>query len=64
MPALTLRTSAVLSGLREMNTIYGFQEIGSYWDQAVNRAEWDLPVLHPEVGIVFLLLLVAGLVWL
>jgi 4-amino-4-deoxy-L-arabinose transferase-like glycosyltransferase len=61
MPALTLRTAAVLHGLREMNSVYGFQEIGSYWDQAVNRAEWDLPVLHPEVGIVFLLLLVAGL---
>ncbi len=61
MPALTLRTAVVLRGLRDMNAIYGFQEIGSYWDQAVRRAEWDLPVTHPEVGIVFLLLLVAGL---
>jgi hypothetical protein len=52
----------VLHSLREMDTVYGLQEIGSYWDQAVHRAEWDLPVTHPEVGIVFLVLVVAGLV--
>ena len=34
--------------------VYGTQEIGSYWDQAVHRAEWDLPLPHPEVGFVFL----------
>jgi hypothetical protein len=61
MPALVLRTATVLRGLREMDTIYGFQEIGSYWAQAVTRAEWDLPVSHPEVGVVFLLLLLAGI---
>ena len=61
MPALWLRTAAVLHGLREMNAIYGFQEIGSYWDQAIRRAEWDLPVTRPEVGIGFLILFVAGL---
>ncbi|HEX4494177.1 MAG TPA: glycosyltransferase family 39 protein [Thermoanaerobaculia bacterium] len=62
MPALALRTANVLHSLREMDTVYGLQEMGSYWDQAVHRAEWDLPVTHPEVGIVFLLLTVAGLV--
>jgi hypothetical protein len=62
MPALALRTANVLHSLREMDTVYGLQEMGSYWDQAVHRAEWDLPVTRPEVGIVFLLLVVAGLV--
>jgi 4-amino-4-deoxy-L-arabinose transferase-like glycosyltransferase len=62
MPALTLRTGAVLRGLQDMNSVYGFQEIGSYWDQAVRRAEWDLPISRPETGIVFLLLMVPGLV--
>jgi hypothetical protein len=61
MPALALRTANVLNSLREMDTVYGFQEMGSYWDQAVRRAEWDLPVTHPEVGIVFLILMAVGL---
>lgn len=61
MPALALRTRAVLQGLHTMDSIYGSQEAGSYWDQAVHRAEWDLPTSHPELGIVFLLLTVAGL---
>jgi hypothetical protein len=62
MPALILRTAAVLNSLREMDAIYGVQAIGSYWEQAVHRAEWDLPVLHPELGIAFLILTAAGLV--
>jgi hypothetical protein len=61
MPALALRTANVLNSLREMDTVYGVQEIGSYWDQAVHRAEWDLPVTHPELGIAFLILAAAGL---
>lgn len=62
MPALVLRTREVLEGLRTMSLIYGTQEAGSYWQQAVRRAEWDLPVHHPELGIVFLILAAAGLV--
>ncbi|HSU83890.1 MAG TPA: glycosyltransferase family 39 protein, partial [Thermoanaerobaculia bacterium] len=54
MPALALRTQSVLHGLRDMDSIYGSQEAGSYWGQAVHRAEWDLPTSHPELGIVFL----------
>jgi hypothetical protein len=61
MPPLALRTGDVLRGLREQNTFYGAQTMGSYWDQAIHRAEWDLPANHPEVGIVFLLLAAAGL---
>ncbi|HKI04580.1 MAG TPA: glycosyltransferase family 39 protein [Thermoanaerobaculia bacterium] len=61
MPALVLRTGRVLAGLREMSAVYGMQEAGSYWDQAVRRGEWDLPLDHPEVGIVFLVLAAAGL---
>lgn len=62
MPALVLRTGRVLAGLREMSLTYANQEIGSYWHQAVHRAEWDLPLEHPEVGIAFLALAAAGLV--
>ncbi|MFL6234490.1 MAG: ArnT family glycosyltransferase [Thermoanaerobaculia bacterium] len=61
MPALALRTETVLHSVRDMGSIYGSQEAGSYWDQAVHRAEWDLPTTHAEVGTVFLLLMVAGL---
>jgi len=62
MPAIVLRTDKVLAGLREMSLVYASQEAGSYWDQAVHRAEWDLPLEHPEVGIAFLVLASAGLV--
>jgi DNA-binding transcriptional ArsR family regulator len=61
MPALVLRPGKVLAAVREMSEVYGTQEIGSYWDQAVHRAEWDLPLRHPEVGIAFLTLAAAGL---
>ncbi len=61
MPALLLRTRNVLRGLHDMDSIYGSQVAGSYWDQAVHRAEWALPTSHPELGLLFLLLTVAGL---
>jgi hypothetical protein len=60
MPALALRTAAVLHGLRTMDLVYGIQEMGSYWDQAVRRAEPSLPLGHPEIGIVLLVLAAAG----
>jgi hypothetical protein len=62
MPALLLRTSEVLAGVIWMSRVYDAQKAGSYWQQAVRRAEWDLPLDHPEVGIVFLVLAAAGLV--
>ena len=61
MPALVLRPADVRDGLRDMDSIYTHQAIGSYWDQAVKRAEWDLPFEHPEVGIAFVVLAGAGL---
>lgn len=61
MPALLLRTQDVIAGVRYMSRVYKAQKLGSYWAQAVQRAEWDLPLKHPEVGIVFLLLATAGL---
>jgi hypothetical protein len=36
--------------------------MGSYWDQTVERAEWDLPLEHPEVGWALVLLAGAGIV--
>lgn len=61
MPAVVLRPANVMAAVHEMSQTYGTQEIGLYWDQAVRRAEWDLPLEHPEVGLVFLLLVAAGL---
>ena len=62
MPALLLRTQDVAAGVSFMSRVYKAQKLGSYWKQAVERAEWDLPLKHPEVGIVFLILAAAGLV--
>jgi 4-amino-4-deoxy-L-arabinose transferase-like glycosyltransferase len=45
------------------NRIYGELEIGSYWQQAFERVEWDLPTLpYPEMGYTFTVLALAGLV--
>jgi hypothetical protein len=61
MPALVLRTGEVIAALREDGAWYGGLVHGSYWDQAVHRAEWDLPFEHPELGWPLLLLAAAGL---
>ncbi|HEX4959537.1 MAG TPA: glycosyltransferase family 39 protein [Thermoanaerobaculia bacterium] len=61
MPALVLRTANVLADVRANTRFYEAVSSASFWDQAVHRAEWDLPLEHPEVGIVFLLLMAAGL---
>jgi 4-amino-4-deoxy-L-arabinose transferase-like glycosyltransferase len=60
MPALALRTGKVAAALRYEASLYT-QSFGSYWDQAVRRAEWDLPFDHPEVGWPLLLLAAASL---
>lgn len=61
MPAVILRPANVMAAAHEMSQTYGTQEIGVYWDQAVHRAEWDLPLEHPELGFVFLILVAGGI---
>ena len=61
MPALVLRQGEVLHYMRFTSEFYKNLVFGSYWDQAVKRAEWDLPLEHPELGIAFLILTAAGL---
>lgn len=60
MPALVLRTGDVRDQMGNMSSVYEHQGIGSYWNQATLRGEWDLPLEHPELGLVFLLLTTAG----
>jgi 4-amino-4-deoxy-L-arabinose transferase-like glycosyltransferase len=60
MPALVLRPGDVAGGIRGMDSVYTTQAIGSYWQQAVERSEWDLPLEHPEVGLVLVLVAAAG----
>jgi hypothetical protein len=61
MPALALKLSGVVRQVRSQSRVYQRHVVGSYWDQAVRRAEWDLPLEHPELGITFLALAAAGL---
>ena len=61
MPALVLRTREVIVALRDDSAWYEGVVQGSYWAQAVHRAEWDLPLEHPELGLPLLLLAAAGL---
>ena len=61
MPALALRNAAVLTHILNQSAAYSTSAIGSYWDQALRRAEWSQPFPHPELGAVFLLLV--GAAW-
>jgi hypothetical protein len=61
MPALVLRTAAVVKALRYEGTLYATSAIGSYWQQAIAQAEWDQPYRGPELGLAFVLLAAAGL---
>jgi hypothetical protein len=60
MPAWVTSTHAVLTDIARQSVFYAGQNMGSYWDQAVGRAEWDQPLEHPEVGAVFLAWIVLG----
>lgn len=62
MPALLLRTAGVIAGLRYISGEYGTHPTGSFWEQAIGRAEWDLPLNYPELGLPLLLISVGGLV--
>lgn len=61
MPALVVNPAGVLEQVRFQSKVYQRHAVGSYWDQAVRRAEWDLPLEHPELGMIFLILSAAGL---
>jgi hypothetical protein len=54
MPALILKSRDVLEALAGHAAGYAASTAGSYWDQAVRRAEWDLPFDGPELGALFL----------
>lgn len=54
MPALVLRSRAVVAEVSDVARLYGLSPIGEYWDQAVRRAEWDQPLDAPELGLPFL----------
>ncbi|HEY9422462.1 MAG TPA: glycosyltransferase family 39 protein, partial [Thermoanaerobaculia bacterium] len=60
MPALVLKNEQVLDSLARHAMGYQFVTMGSYWEQAVKRAEWDHPFEHPELGLPFLILAALG----
>jgi len=62
MPALVLHPVDVAMALERQNQIYTHSRTAQLWEQAILRAEWDLPYEHPELGIPFLVLATAGTV--
>ena len=63
MPALVLHPQDVARDLQAQNHLYThLKPTPRLWEQAILRAEWDLPYDHPELGIPFLLLAAAGAV--
>jgi hypothetical protein len=54
MPALVTSPAAVVERIRWQGEMYRtLRSPSSYWQQAFGRAEWDLPLEAPEVGLVF-----------
>lgn len=63
MPALVLHPKEVAQAIQRQNHLYThLSQTPRLWEQAILRAEWDLPYEHPELGIPFLLLAAAGAV--
>jgi 4-amino-4-deoxy-L-arabinose transferase-like glycosyltransferase len=63
MPGLLLHPRDVLAAIERQGQLYGgLTSPAPLWKQALVRAEWDVPYEHPELGAVFLLLVLAGLV--
>jgi hypothetical protein len=63
MPALLGHIAAVLGSLRVQRAFYGqLPSERSLWEQAIGNAEWTLAYRHPEVGIVFVLLALGGVI--
>jgi hypothetical protein len=63
IPPLLTNPRGVLAAVFQQGTFY--TELPSpqtFWQQTFQRAEWDIPYNHPELGWPFLLLGVAGLV--
>lgn len=61
MPALVLHPKEVAMAIHRQNDLYThLAQTPRLWEQAILRAEWDLPYEHPELGIPFLLLAAAG----
>ena len=62
MPAVVLHPVDVKNAIHTQAVIYAHLTSDVLWRQAILRAEWDLPYEHPELGIVYLVLMTAGLV--
>jgi hypothetical protein len=61
MPALVLHPQEVVAAIQRQNDLYiHLDRTPRLWEQAIVRAEWDIPYDHPELGIPFLLLAAAG----
>ena len=61
MPGLVLHPGAVWAALERQSALYKELTSVPLWRQALVRAEWDIPYDHPEIGAVFLLFALAGL---
>ena len=61
MPALILKTTTVVEWMRSQAATYAHHHEGNYWNQILKRAEWDQPLEHPELGIIFVAVAAAGL---
>jgi 4-amino-4-deoxy-L-arabinose transferase-like glycosyltransferase len=61
MPAIVVHPKDVAVALLRQNQLYThLAPTARLWEQAILRAEWDIPYEHPELGLLFLLLAAAG----
>jgi 4-amino-4-deoxy-L-arabinose transferase-like glycosyltransferase len=63
MPSLWREPLPVWEQIARQGAVYRHQKMASYWQQAFERVEWDLPALpYPEMGYAFTALALGGLV--
>jgi Dolichyl-phosphate-mannose-protein mannosyltransferase len=61
MPVLVVHPVRILDAIRVQATLYAHLTSPPLWKQAFLRAEWDLAYERPELGVVFVILALAGL---
>jgi 4-amino-4-deoxy-L-arabinose transferase-like glycosyltransferase len=62
-PATFLRASAVAGRLAQLRRSYSESSTPTLWEQAVGQASWEHRLEAPELGPMFLLVALCGLVW-
>src|SRR5262249_14630865 len=60
MPALVLHSHDVYRAFHDQASAYAELTSPRLWEQAIRRAEWDIPYTRSELGVLYVLLALLG----